>query len=294
MLIWFLAIALFAAFAALGYAKGAIRMAFPLIGLFLGVGLAVPLAPTVKPLVPLVGLKNPIWSWLLPPVIVFFLIAIIFIIVGFIVHRKVFLFYKYQTDDYQRLSWERLNKRLGACLGLVAGASYTILVGLVVYILGYLTIQVSAGDNDAAMVRYLNKARADLRESGLEKTVALFDPAPPKYYLAADLVGLLYHNPLLYTRLAGYPPFLALAERQEFQDVTTDTEFQNMLQTQPSVAQVVNHAKTQAILNNQEIIQQIEQTDLKDLREYLKTGESPKYVDVRILGRWQLDPYATL
>jgi colicin V production protein len=294
MLIWILAVVLFAAFGALGYAKGAIRMIFPLVGLVLGAILAVPLGPLVKPVIPLVGLKNPIWSLLLPPVLVFLLIALIFIIVGFIVHRKVYLHFKYQTDDYQRLSWERMNKRIGVCIGLVAGASYTILIGLVIYIMGYLTVQVSADDKDSAAVRYLNQARADLRASGLEKTVAAFDPAPAGYYLASDIVGLLYHNPLLNTRLAGYPPFLALGDRQEFQDIANDTEFQNMLQTQATVGQIVNHPKTQTILNSQEIIQQIEQTDLKDLREYLKTGESPKYADVRILGRWQMDPYATL
>jgi len=86
-----MAVLLFAMFGALGYAKGAIRMIFPLIGLALGVFLAVPLGPVVQPLVPLVGLKNPVWSILLPPVIVFFLIAILFIIVGFIVHWKVSL-----------------------------------------------------------------------------------------------------------------------------------------------------------------------------------------------------------
>ena len=110
----------------------------------------------------------------------------------------------------------------------------------------------------------------------------------------SDIIGLLYHNPLLHSRLAGYPPFLSLAERQEFQDVATDTEFQNLLATQAAVGQIAGNPKTQAILNNREIIQQIEQTDLKDLREYLKTGESPKYGDTRILGRWQLDAYATL
>ena len=91
MTIWIMAVLLFAMFGALGYAKGAIRMIFPLIGLALGVFLAVPLGPVVQPLVPLVGLKNPVWSILLPPVIVFFLIAILFIIVGFIVHWKVSL-----------------------------------------------------------------------------------------------------------------------------------------------------------------------------------------------------------
>src|SRR5689334_8265020 len=145
MTIWIMAVLLFALFGALGYAKGAIRMIFPLMGLVLGVFLAIPLAPVVKPLVPLVGLKNPVWSILVPPLISFFLIAIIFITVGFIVHWKVNLYYKYRTDDYHRLSWERLNKRLGVSIGLVAGAAYSILVGLVVYVLGYLTVQVSAG-----------------------------------------------------------------------------------------------------------------------------------------------------
>jgi hypothetical protein len=294
MTIWIMAVLLFALFGALGYAKGAIRMIFPLIGLVLGVFLAVPLAPVVKPLVPLVGLKNPIWSILVPPVISFFLIAIIFITVGFIVHWKINLYYKYRVDDYHRLSWERLNKRLGVSIGLVAGAAYTVLVGLVVYVLGYLTVQVSAGENETGLVKYLNLARADLHATGLDKTVSAFDPMPEKYYLASDILGLIYHNRLLESRLSAYPSFLSLAERQELQDIANDTEYQNLLATQAPVSQIIDSPKTQAILNNQDIIQQLHQTDLKDLLEYLKTGESPKFVDTRILGRWQLDPYATL
>ena len=57
MLIWLIAALLFVGFGALGYAKGAIRMIFPLAGLVLGAMLAVPLGPMVKPVVPLVGLK---------------------------------------------------------------------------------------------------------------------------------------------------------------------------------------------------------------------------------------------
>jgi hypothetical protein len=294
MTIWILAVFLFAAFGALGYAKGAIRMISPLIGLVLGVFLAVPLGPLVRPLIPLVGLKNPIWSWLLPPVLVFFLIALVFVIIGFIVHRQINLHYKYRTDDYHRLSWERLNKRLGICIGLAAGGAYTLLLGLIIYILGYLTVQVAAGDNDTAVLRYLNKARADLRATGLEKTVALFDPTPEKYYLASDIMGLIYHNPLLKNRLSAYPAFLALSERQEFQDMGTDAEYQNLLATQPAVGQIVSHPKTQAVIGNQEILQQLEQVDLKDLLAYLQSGVSSKYQDLPILGRWQLEPYSTL
>ncbi|HUL51460.1 MAG TPA: CvpA family protein [Candidatus Nitrosotalea sp.] len=294
MTIWLLAAALILLFGALGYAKGAIRMVFPLLGLILGVFLSVPLGPLVKPIVPMVGLQNPIWSWLLPPVIVFFLITLVFVIIGFVVHRQANLYYKYRTDDHRRLTWERLNKRLGVCIGVVAGACYTVIIGLVVYIMGYLTVQVSAGDNDAAIVRYLNTAHADLRSSGLERLVAKADPTPENYYLASDILGLLYYNKLLHDRLAAYPAFLSLGERQEFQDLATDAEFQNLLATQATVGQVLNHPKTQAILNNQEIIQQLGQTDLRDLLQYLKTGQSPKYSDIKLLGRWQLDPYTTL
>src|SRR5438477_9763946 len=219
MTIWIMALLLFALFGALGYAKGAIRMSFPLIGLVLGVFLAVPLGPVVQPLVPLVGLKNPVWSILLPPVIVFFLIAILFIIVGFFVHWKVNLYYKYRTDDYHRLSWERLNKRLGVSIGLIAGASYTLLLGLVIYILGYLTVQVSAGDNETGLAKNLNQARSDLHSSGLEKTVAAFDPTPENYYLASEILGLVYNNPLLHSRLSTSPPVLSFAGRQQFQEI---------------------------------------------------------------------------
>jgi len=294
MLIWVMAVFLFVLFGVLGYLKGAIRTLFPLIGLLIGVYLAVPLGPLIRPLVPLVGLANPIWSWLLPPVIVFFLIAIVFVAVGFVVHRQVSLYYKYRADDHQRLSWERLNQRLGLSFGLVAGAGYTVLLGVVIYVFGYFTVQVSAGDTDPALLRYLNKAREDLRSSGLEKTVTALDPAPEKWYLAADVIGLFYNNKLLDSRLAAYPPFLALGERPEFQDVVNDADYQNLLKSQASLSQILGNAKTQTILGNPEILQQLEQIDLKDLYDYLKTGESAKYQDQPILGRWEVDGYLTL
>jgi hypothetical protein len=294
MLIWVMAVLLFTVFGALGYLKGAIRTIFPLIGLLVGVYLAVPLGPLVRPLVPLVGLANPIWSWLLPPVIIFFLIAVVFVVVGFVVHRQVNLYYKYRADDHQRLSWERLNQRLGLSFGLVAGAGYTLLLGVVIYVLGYFTVQVSANDSDPAPLRYLNKAREDLHSSGLEKTVASLDPAPANYYLASDVIGLFYNNKLLDSRLAAYPPFLTLGERQEFQDVVNDTEYQNLLKSQASLSQILGNPKTQTILGNPEIVQQLGQIDLKDLYDYLKTGESAKYQDQPILGRWEVDGYLTL
>lgn len=294
MLIWLTVLLLVVLFAALGYAKGAIRMIFPLVGLFVGIWLALPLSPLVRPLVPKMGLENPIWSILLPPVIVFFLVALVLVAVGFAVHWKLNLYFKYRTDDYHYQRWLRLNQRVGASMGLVAGVVYSLLIGVVVYALGYLTVQVSAGDTDPAIVRYLNKAREDLHSSGLESAVASFSPAPEIYYSAADVMGLLYHNPLLHSRLATYPPFLALAERPELQDIANDSAYQDMLATQASVSQIIQDPKTQGLLNNESLLAELKQIDLKDLHHFLQTGESDVFGDRPILGRWEVDPFASM
>jgi hypothetical protein len=294
MLIWLTVLLLVLLFAALGYVKGAIRMFFPLVGLFLGIFLALPLSPMVRPLVPKLGLENPIWSILLPPVIVFFIVSLVLVAVGFAVHWKLNLYFKYRTDDYHYQRWLRLNQRTGASMGLVAGVVYSLLIGVVVYVLGYLTVQVSAGDSDPAIVRYLNKARQDLHSSGLETAVAPFAPAPEVYYSAADVMGLLYHNPLLHTRLAAYPDFLALAERPELQDIANDSDYQNMLATQASVSDIIKDPKTQGLIQNESLLAELKQIDLKDLYLYLQTGESDVYGDRPILGRWEVDPFASM
>ena len=294
MLIWLTVLVLMLLFAALGYLKGAIRMIFPLVGLFVGVWLALPLAPLVRPLVPMVGLANPIWSILLPPVIVFFLVGLLLVAVGFAVHWKLNLYFKYRTDEYQYQRWLRLNQRAGVSMGLVAGVVYSLLIGVVVYSLGYLTVQVSAGDSDPAAVRYLNQARNDLNSSGLESAVASLAPVPEVYYSAADVMGLLYHNPLLHTRLATYPPFLALAERPELQDIAKDSAYQNMLATQASVSQILQDPKTQGLITNEGLLAELKQIDLKDLYHYLQTGESELFGDRPILGRWEVDPFASM
>jgi uncharacterized membrane protein required for colicin V production len=294
MLIWLLVVLLMAGFAALGYFKGAIRMIFPLLGLFAGALLALPLSPVVRPLVPMVGLENPIWSVLIPPVIVFFVVALFLVGIGFVVHWKLGTHFKYRTDEYTLNRWHQLNQRLGVSMGILAGVVYSLLIGVVVYVLGYLTVQISAGERDTAAVRYLNQLRADLRSSGLERLVAAVDPAPEWYYTSSDILGLLYHNSLLHSRLAAYPPFLILAERPEFQAVARDSAYQNMLATQASVAVIVQDPKTQAILANEGLLAELQEIDLEDLYAYLRTGESEIFRDRPILGRWEVDPYATM
>jgi hypothetical protein len=294
MLIWLLVVLLVAGFAALGYFKGAIRMIFPLLGLFVGALLALPLSPLARPLVPMVGLENPIWSVLIPPLVVFFVVAFFLVGIGFLVHWKLGQHFRYRTDEYTLSRWQRLNQRLGVSMGILAGVVYSLLVGVVIYVLGYPTVQVSAGDRDTAAVRSLNQLRADLRSSGLERLVVALDPAPDWYYTGSDILGLLYHNSLLHSRLAAYPPFLILAERPEFQAVARDSAYQNMLATQASVVEILQDPKTQAILANEDLLSELQQIDLEDLYAYLRTGESEMFRDRPILGRWEVDAYATM
>jgi hypothetical protein len=294
MLIWILALVLLGIAGACGYKLGAVRFAVCLVGLLLGAALALPLGPYLKSLVPLVGLKNPVWTLILPPILVFLLIYLIFIGLSFFVHRKVEHYYKYQGDDVLRIRWERVNHAVGLWVGLMMGAVWLLLFGIAIYGVGYATVQMASDDNNSMPVRFLNQARQDLQSTGLDKAVAPFDPMPPRFYEASDILGLIYQNPTLHSRLAQYPPFLLLADRPEFQELAKNTEFNQLLLSKGDVVEVLKHPALQPILQSPDIIQELLNQDLNDLRTYLTTGVSPKYSEERILGKWKLDPYATM
>ncbi|MEO7298400.1 MAG: CvpA family protein [Verrucomicrobiota bacterium] len=297
MIIWLTALVLLGLLSLMGYYAGVIRVAISLLGLLVAAVLAVPLSPIVKPLLPVFGLKHPIWSEIVPPVIVFIVVMIIFKVIGLTVHRKVNMFHKYKTDDKVALKWERLSGRLGACLGLVNGAVYFVLVLIPFYVAGYLTTQVAAGEEATPRVRFINNARAQMHETKVDKVVAAYDPAPKNFYEAADVLGLLKNNRLLVSRLSRYPVFLSLAERKEFQDIANDVEVNQMLQTQGKLADFIKQPKIQAIITNAAIATDIKTLvgpDLKDLHQYLLTGKSEKYDDEKILGFWTLNIDASI
>lgn len=294
MLIWILAIVLFAIAGVCGYKLGAVRFGVSLVGLILAAVLALPLAPYLKPLVPMVGFKNPIWTVVLPPILVFLLIYAIFIGISFFVNRRVELYYKYNAEDGHRLLWERVNKALGLWVGLAVGAVWLVLLGLVIYVAGYFTVQVTTDETESSIVRLTSQARRDLQSTGLDRAVAPFDPMPPRYYEASDILGLIYQNPLLLNRLSRYPTFLLFENRPEFQELAGDAEFNQMLLSKGDIVQIIRNPKLQAVVQNPEIVQELLSQDLGDLRAYLETGVSPRYEEERILGKWKLDPYPTM
>ena len=292
MTIWLLTLVLMASLAGMGYRQGAIRVAFSLVGILLGVLLAGPLGRLLKPLLAVFGLNDPTLPWLLGPLIIFLLISIIFKVAAFMVHQKVDVHYKYHAGDLRLVLWERLNRRLGLCLGLVNGALYCILISMVIYSFSYWTVQLATPDRDPKALKILDAMGHDLQSTGFAKVARALDPMPQIWYDAADLAGLLYNNPLSEARLVRYPAFFGLAERPEFQEIAGDNPFTQMRLGREPIMNVIQYPKTQAILHNPDLLRLIWTTvmpDMKDFTTYLETGKSPKYDPERILGRWSFD-----
>ncbi|MGA4642934.1 CvpA family protein [Limisphaera sp. 4302-co] len=292
MTIWILVVVLMASVTALGYRQGAVRVAFSLVGILLGMWLALPLSPWVGKVLDWVGVKHPFWAWILPSVIVFWIINGLFKAIAFQVHRKVDVFFKYHAGDLHRALFERLNARLGACLGLVNGTLYTVLVCLGIYVFGYWTTQLGSEEGDPWTMRLFNRLARDLEATRLHRAVAALDPLPDIYYQAADFVGLVFHNPMLEGRLARYPALLEIAERQEFQGFARDTSWAQLRQARAPLREVLAHPQVTTIMQNLDLLREIwgiVEPDLIDLMAYLETGRSPKYEKEPILGAWAFD-----
>src|SRR5258705_6106211 len=147
MVIWILAILIIGFCVWMGWCKGATWAAMAVTGLSVGVFLASSLGLLLRPVFLLTGVTNAIWLWVLPPVTAFLLIQAVAGVIALVVHRRCKLHYKYRMDDVRRFRWERLERRLGACVGLFAGFGYFVLCGLIVYIAGYATVQVAFVDS---------------------------------------------------------------------------------------------------------------------------------------------------
>jgi len=297
MLIWTLAIVLFGCLGFVGFNIGVIRVTFSFIGLLVASALAWPLGHFMYSIVGFTGVKSPVYQWLLGPVVVFAIILTAFKIAGYSVNRQVDVYYKYKAGDLRMGLWNRLNHRLGLCMGLANAAVYLVLVSMVIYVLSYGTYQLVDGDTAKWYVNYLNKAGKQLQDTGMAKTAVAIDPMPDTYYKAADLAGLIYHNDLLEARLTRYPAFLAIGEKPEFQEIGADKAFTELRQKQPPIMEILDHQKIQAVINNPDLLKEIwgiVVPDMDDFLTFLKTGQSPKYDAIKVLGRWDFDVAAAL
>lgn len=291
-MIWIIAVVLLALMGWIGYQQGALRGVISFIGMLIAAASAMALGPFLRPLLSALGVQHPALHKIIGPIVAFLIIYIIFQVIAFTVEQKFEIFYKYKKSQKEQFKMERMNSRVGICLGLLQGVTFFILAMIPVYLFGYLTVQIAEGAQDNKTIQLLTKARQELQSTKFDRVVAAYDPANEALYDAFDVVGLVYNNPVLESRLSKYPSFLTLAELPEFQELGNDVEFHNLWQGGATVNQLLEHPKVQAISTNTALIATIQEIlvkDLKDLKNYLLTGESETYGHERILGRWEFD-----
>ena len=297
MTIWIIALILLASGAGLGLRQGAIRAAFSFLGIVFAGLLAVPLGKLFKPLLPHVGIHSSTLISAIAPLEGFVVVWILFKVAGFLVHRKVELFYKYKAGDLRQALWERLNHRLGLCVGLLNGTAWLVLVSFIIFNFTYWTVQIASSDNETKTTKFINRLGRDLESTGLDKAAHAIAPLPDNYYKMADLAGLLCQNPDLGERVVRYPAFLSLVESSDFQQLAQDSSFTDGWGGHAPIGQLLNDPQVKAMLKNNDLINTvlgIVEGNLDDLLTYLKTGQSPKYDPEKILGRWDFNVNSTL
>ena len=294
MIMWIAALVLVAATAGIGYRQGGIRAAFTFIGLVIGAAAALAFAPMFEWIFPLIGFKNPIAPKFGAPIIAFVVVSLVFKGLAAFVHRKVEYHYRYNRDDATRAVWEVMNSRLGAAVGVLNGTVYFFVFAIIIAVFGYTTIQVGGSESNSRILSFLARAAEDLKNTSMDKVVAPFNPAPPRYFDTADTMGLLHHNRNLVDRLENYPVFAAMAQQPIYQSLGQDKELQTLIQSKGSLDEILANPTVQNVLSNSDLMTRVMELDMLDLNQYLETGVSPKFEKEKILGRWSYDLLETI
>jgi hypothetical protein len=296
MSIWILAVLVLAILALAGWRQGGILAAFSFGGILLGAFLAALVGKLFHPLLPHLGASDPLIAWALAPICGFMLVSIAFTCIGFKVNRQVEVFYKHKAGELRQAMWQRLNTRLGICVGLLNGAAYFILISFVIFNLTYLTTQVGVAENQPFFIRIANQLGRDLQSAGMSRAAAAVGTLPPDYYKLADLSGFLMQNPQTASRFANYPGLTSLWQRDDMQSLVTDGTLTNALAAGATVGDILNDQAVQDLFKNKDLSKAVRdaiETNLDDLTAYLQSGQSAKYND-KIIGNWTYNVRVTL
>lgn len=298
MIIWILAVLVMASVSLAGWRQGAIRAAFAFVGILFAALLAGPLGSLFHPLLPHLGVSNPITAWAVAPVVGFIVASIPLKVASHFLHHRVEHFYKYHAGELRQALWLRLNSRLGICVGLLNGAAYFILTSFFIFNLAYWTTQVSsASASQPIMTRLVNSMGDGMQSSGFSRTAGAIGTLPPVFYKLADLGGLLMQNPQLGARFAAYPGLTSLWHRDDLQFLVTDSVVTNSLASGATLSDLTADASVQSLLANKNLGKVVEDavvTNLDDLTTYLNTGKSAKYGNEPIVGNWVFNAPTTL
>lgn len=296
-MIWILVLLVLAAGVGMGLRLGAICTAFSFVAIVFGTFFAALLGALFKHILPHVGIQNPVLIWMTAPISGFLLVYVIIMSFGFEVHRRTSVFYKYKAGDLRLALWQRLNLRVGGCLGILNGSAWLVLISFFIFNLSYLTAQVAPGENEAKMTRIMNSLGQGLQSTGLDKAARAVGDVPDTFYRTADFAGLLAQNPALSERLGHYPAFISLTQRPDIQQLAQDSTLMDAWKQGAAMGTVLNDPQVKTILANTNLtdtVWNIIQTNMDDMTNYLITGQSPKYDPEKIIGYWAFDVAPTL
>ncbi len=273
-----------------------------------------------------IGFEYPLWKLLVPRVLAFFAILLILTAILEGVHKKVYIHYKYKHHDTPSHfnTWEYLNAIWGLALGVVIGGIYLIGFFALVHVPGYMLIQLQTSavtaDLDSFGHKAVRRVFRDMHTLGLDNTTAWFAPAGSKYYQAADTIGFIYHNHALtnnfefnrfHRRVINYPGLSEALNYEPFRNLLFPTNKSKILQKlqhhtnfmaiaqEKDVRLVVTAACSPKDEKTRQFVDALSKIDLKDYREFMKTGRSRVYEDGTankpiLVGMWQIDIAATV
>lgn len=292
MLIWILALLVVASGIGMGFRLGAICSAFSILGLFVATLFAHLIGRLIKPILAHMVGSNPLLIWALPTIIGFLIVYCVFMSAGFEVHRRTGVYYKYKAGDLKLALWERLNHRVGGCLGVLNGTAWLVIICFLLFNISYVTAQMAPSDNEPKWVRFANNIGHGMQSTGLDKAARALGSISDSYYQRADFVGLFAQNPRLTPRLGNYPAFISFTERPEIQSLVQDSSLANTWNSGAPINQVWDDGQVQSIINNTNLLGTIEsivQTNMDDITNYVISGKSPKFDSEKIVGHWQFD-----
>lgn len=292
-MIWILALLVLASGVGLGMRLGVIPTTFSFVGIVMGTLSAGLLGKLFRPLLFHMGMQDdPVVVWTVGPIVGFFFVYAIFMAVGFEIHRRVGVYYRYKAGDLRLALWERLNNRLGACMGVLAGTAWLVVISFYIYNISYWTAQIAPSENEGKMIRLANNLGHGLQSTGLDKAARAVGSVPDQFYKNADFAGFLAQNPGLVSRLGSYPAFLSFVERDDVQPLVQDSSLSDELSRSAPMNEIQNESQVQNALKNTNLMSTvwtIVQTNMDDMTNYLMTGKSPKYESEKIVGRWSFD-----
>lgn len=292
MLIWILVLLVLASGVGLGLRLGAICNAISFVGIIFGMLFAHLVGRLFKPLLAHIVTTNPIALWAVPTIIGFLVVYAVFVAAGLEVHRRVSVFYKYKAGDLRLALWERLNLRLGLCLGVLNGVAWLVLISFFLFNMSYWTAQIAPGEDQSRIYRLVNNLGEGMQSTGLDKAGRAVGSIPDWYYRTADFAGLLVQNPRLAGRLNDYPAFISLTENQDIQGLTQDGGLVQAWGSRAPLDQILDNDHVQGIIKNTNLnhtVWGIVQNNMDDMTNYLISGKSTKFDSEKIVGRWEFD-----